>query len=257
MADGPAGVGATDSYTNQQSRPNTLTQKQVQPQQNMPISPYQKDQAGQSMMTANPTDQTAKSNDAVGAMAAEDMPQEGGMPSAAPEAAPVTPGEGDDDVEIVDVLKAIIMRLQAIEEKLGAGEPGAAPPGAAPMGGAAPGGMAPPTEMADIAGKYYKKMLSEVADKSVSLGRYNTKKEAIAHFQDRSIEQLEALGDAFEGIEVKKQRVEVASMPEFGTPKETKATKTFADLSASERKNKFGEYAAWDMCFRNPNAQVE
>jgi hypothetical protein len=115
----------------------------------------------------------------------------------------------------------------------------------------------PPTEMADIAGKYYKKMLSEVADSSVKLGRYNTKKEAIAHFQDRSIEQLEALGDAFEGIEVKKQRVEVASMPEFGTPRETKATKTFADLSASERKNKFGEYASWDMCFRNPNAQVE
>jgi hypothetical protein len=251
MADGPAGVGATDSYTNQQSRPNTLTQKQVQPQQNVPISQYQKDQAGQSMMAANPTDQKAKTNDAVGAMAAEDMPL------AAPEAAPVTPGEGDDDVEIVDVLKAIIMRLQAIEEKVGAGAP-AAPGAEAPMGGA-PAGVpaAPPTEMADIAGKYYKKMLSEVADKSVNLGRYNTKKEAIAHFQDRSIEQLEALGDAFEGIEVKKQRVEVASMPEFGTPRETKATKTFADLSASERKNKFGEYASWDMCFRNPNAQVE
>ena len=252
MADGPAGVGATDSYTNQQSRPNTLTQKQVQPQQNVPISQYQKDQAGQSMMAANPTDQKAKTNDAVGAMAAEDMPL------AAPEAAPVTPGEGDDDVEIVDVLKAIIMRLQAIEEKIGAGAaaptgPEAAPMGAPPMGGA----PTPPTEMADIAGKYYKKMLSEVADKSVHLGRYNTKKEAIAHFQDRSIEQLEALGDAFEGIEVKKQRVEVASMPEFGTPRETKATKTFADLSASERKNKFGEYASWDMCFRNPNAQVE
>ena len=90
------------------------------PQQNVPISQYQKDQAGQSMMAANPTDQKAKTNDAVGAMAAEDMPL------AAPEAAPVTPGEGDDDVEIVDVLKAIIMRLQAIEEKIGAG---AAAPG--------------------------------------------------------------------------------------------------------------------------------
>ena len=157
---GPNQVGAEDSYSNAQSTPNTLKQIQVQPQQVMPQEPFHKDQAGESMMSANPTDSKfAKTPGGRGgaAMAAEDIP------SAAPEPGVSAPGEagGDEDIEIVEVLKAIIMRLQSLEEKLSGGA-------AAP----APGGELAPAaqpQMADVAGKYYRKLLREVADKSVGM----------------------------------------------------------------------------------------
>ena len=242
-------VGANDTYTNQQSRPNTLKSVQVQPQQTESIEKYQKDEAGKSMLTANPTDQKfAKTNDGVGAMAAEDEMM---APATAPMGAP---GETDDNVELVDVIKALIMRVKAMEGELQAMKGGAGPAPTPGAGAAAPAPTAaPPTEMADIAGRYHKKLLSEVADQSVKLGKYSSSREAVAYFADMSITQLETLNAAFEGINApaRKTRVETASMPEYGAPAApAKAEKNFADMTPSERKSQYGEFASWDMCFR-------
>ena len=246
-------VGANDSYTNQQSRPNTLKSVQVQPQQTESVEKYQKDNAGESMMTKNPTDDKfAKTNSGVGAMAGD---EEMMAPATAPMGAPGEAG-GDDNVELVDVIKALIMRVKAMEQELQAMKGGAAPqpgmgPEAAPAPAPSPMG-APPTEMADIAGKYHKKLLTEVADQSVRIGKYASAREAVANFADMSINQLETLSAAYDGINVpRRSRVETASMPEYGAPAApAPAEKNFADMAPSERKAKYGEFASWDMCFR-------
>ena len=106
--------------------------------------------------------------------------------------------------------------------------------------------------MADIAGKYHKKLLTEVADQSVRIGKYASAREAVANFADMSINQLETLSAAYDGINVpRRSRVETASMPEYGAPAApAPAEKNFADMAPSERKAKYGEFASWDMCFR-------
>ena len=248
-------VGDSDSYTNVGSRPNTLKTRQVQPQQTLPIESFQKDQAHESMMTANPTDQKAKSNDAVGAMQAEDMP-------VAPSSEPTGMAGGEDVAELVDVIKALIMEVKSLREEVD-GIKGTAGP-AAPAAPEAPApAMAesapmmpsgPSKELADIAGKYHKKLLREVADKSVALGKFSNSKEASAYFQDMNVSQLETLSVGFEGVKPAKQHViETANMPEYGAPTQVpkNSVKTFQDMSAEERRVNFGEYERWDNCFRN------
>jgi hypothetical protein len=244
MAEGPAGVGAKDSYSNAQGRPNTLGNIQPQPQKVEPLDKYQKNQAGETMNTANPTDNMAKTAEGVGAMADEmGSPMGGAMGAEGPAAG--------GDMEITEILKSIIQRLIALEEKVTGMGAGAAP---AP---AAPSPEAKPPEMADVYGKYHKKLLAEVADGAVRVGKYKDRSAAIAHFADRSVDQLEVIADTLGGIEVAsapapaKAKMETANVPEFGVaPQNSKVH--LADMSASERKNTLGEFASWDFCFR-PN----
>ena len=256
MAEGPSGVGATDSYTNQQSRPNSMGVKQPQPQQGLPIAQFQKDNAGQAMMSANPTDNKfAKTNESVGAMA-----DDAGM---APTDAG-TPASGGD-MELEEMLKTVIQRLIALEEKVGG------------MGGAAPSpvGSAGPTPAPSMAGaempkpmgmeaadmtinkKFHNKLLREVADKAVKIGRFKESKSAAAYFADKSIDQLEVLAETLEGVSAPASapRVETASISEFGAPR-IQRPKGITEMSASERKQKLGEFASWDACFRPEKYEV-
>jgi len=271
MADGPAGVGATDSYTNQQSRPNILDRKQPQQQTGMAIAQFQKDQAGETMRTANPTDnQFAKTNDAVGAMAEGEEPMGGTMGGEA---------EPGSEMELVDLMKTVIQRLIAVEEKVASLGGGAAPAGGAPapapgpapamaepdpgMGKGGAAAMAEPDpgkqrEMADRAvyNKYHKRLLREVADKAIRTGRFNDAKNAVAYFADKSIDQLEVLDETLAGIaQPVRAVVETANVSEFGAPMINRP-KGITEMTASERKQRLGEFASWDACFRPEKYEV-
>lgn len=123
--------------------------------------------------------------------------------------------------------------------------------------------------------KYKTKLRLEVADAYVRYNKVKSKDEAILVLQDKSIEQLELLQDAFDGIVIPQQQevkakptvvlqdnVHVANqkfanaVPEFGGfVHDADPYVEVQDMSASDRKKKFGEYGAFDVCFNPNNAQ--
>lgn len=225
----PTGVGAPDSYTNQESRPNVMKKSDMLGVERPPAEQFQKNEAGATLHSKNPTDDKfAKTANAVPAM------QEGEE-----EAAPA-PG-AEEDIELVDVIKALIMRVKALEEKVNAQ--------AAPAPAEAP---APPAETADIANKYFNKLRTEVADLSVRIGKHKNVEEAKKEYADMDIKQLETLSVVLKDVPVRHRAVETADVSEYGIVSQParKTEKEFADMTPAERRAKYGEFGSWDGCFR-------
>ncbi|TRZ48099.1 MAG: hypothetical protein D4S01_10965 [Dehalococcoidia bacterium] len=126
------------------------------------------------------------------------------------------------------------------------------------------------------ADKYKQKLKLEVADAYVRFNKAKSKDEAILILQEKSIDQLELLQDAFDGIIVSQPKQEAPvkpkvvlqdnvhvanqkfanAVPEFGGfVQETDPYVEVQDMSPSDRKKKFGEYGAFDVCFNPNNAQ--
>jgi len=114
--------------------------------------------------------------------------------------------------------------------------------------------MKKPSEYADNS-KEKTELLAEVADMSVKLGKYNGEhKKAFVELADRSFEQLQTMKDVMEDIKPQThQKAQFASnVPEFGAPNAKEETLEVADMNASQRAEKFGEFGKYEACF-NPS----
>lgn len=120
----------------------------------------------------------------------------------------------------------------------------------------------------NYAEKYKKKLLLETADMCVKLGKYKSVDEANSMLGQKSIEQLELFQEALDGIKINNNQVKQPKVvlqdnssenifqediPEYGTIVETDYASEFQDMSGPERRDKFGEYGSWDLCFNPQN----
>ena len=119
--------------------------------------------------------------------------------------------------------------------------------------------------------KYKNKLVLEVADSYVKFKKANSKNDAMVLLQDKSIEQLELLQDAFDGIvmpETKSKPTPVLQdnahiandkfandVPEFGGfVQDMDPYVEVQDMSPEDRRSSFGEYGAFDVCFNPTHA---
>ena len=99
--------------------------------------------------------------------------------------------------------------------------------------------------------KYRRKMIIEVADQSIRVGRYSDRKKAVREFARKSVGELEMLNTVYYGIPSKTNAHFADNIPEFGFPNQ-KIGLEVADMNASERAEKFGHFGKYEVCFK-PN----
>ena len=121
--------------------------------------------------------------------------------------------------------------------------------------------------------KYKAKLVQELADTYFKFNKAKSKEDAILVLQDKSIEQLEIYQDAYTGIEMipeKKAAMPVfqdnthvankkfaSEVPEFGGMEHSyvEPTLELSDMTPEQRRQSFGEFGAFDLCFNPGNAQ--
>lgn len=127
----------------------------------------------------------------------------------------------------------------------------------------------------DYAEKYKGKLVSELADTYVKLGKAENSEKAMLVLQDKSIEQLEIYQDAYNGIVVEQKAAPVIVQPKVNyNNNDISADNEFADdvpeyggaieqhdpyvemsdMSPAERTREFGAYGKYDVCFHPQNA---
>lgn len=123
----------------------------------------------------------------------------------------------------------------------------------------------------DYADKYKAKLISELADSYVKVGKSSSKQSAMDMLSSKSIEQLEIYQDALDGVVVEEKKFKsgitlqdnniqstkkfVDTVPEFGgTIQHKDPYVEVQDMSPSERAKTFGDYGKFDLCFNPHNA---
>jgi hypothetical protein len=120
----------------------------------------------------------------------------------------------------------------------------------------------------NYADKYKNKLLAELADNFVSVGKATSRDDAIKTLGQKSIEELEIYQDALSGIHIAPTKQKVVqefhdnhakgnfadAVPEFGGTVRQDPFVEVSDMSAHERDQSFGTFGKFDVCFNPHNA---
>lgn len=111
------------------------------------------------------------------------------------------------------------------------------------------------SELNKLRKKLTEKVKLEVASQTMRLGKHKDRNVALKEFADKTLEELEMINSTLAQIPSPTGVSEFAdNMPEFGGMGQQKEVLEVADMGAKGRREKFGEYGAYDVCFHPENA---
>jgi len=108
------------------------------------------------------------------------------------------------------------------------------------------------TEYSDMRIKYTNRLMIELADNGVKLGKFKNEDKAKEFFKGKTVKELEVFCDAFDGIMPKGGEKPVRQIPQYAIANKN-ANIEFADMTPDQRSKEYGKYGAFDEIFKRGN----